>query len=324
LATQSVVVSIRGLTKNFGATKAADSIDLDIRSGEFITLLGPSGSGKTTVLRMIAGFERPDAGTITIDGQDVTNLPPYERNVNTVFQDYALFPNMTVLANIEYGLKVKKVAKDERRARALEALASVQLAGFENRKPSQLSGGQRQRVALARALVNRPKVLLLDEPLGALDLKLREQMQLELKSMQRDLGITFIFVTHDQEEAMTMSDRIAVFNAGKIEQLATPEVIYEKPATEFVTGFVGQTNKLTVDGKSIRVRPEHIAVAAKKTAGANSISGKLIDIIFAGAITRYVVKTDDAQTVIATNSNAKLEVGDSVVASWSPEKEFRA
>lgn len=324
MATQSVVVSIRGLTKNFGATKAADSIDLDIRSGEFITLLGPSGSGKTTVLRMIAGFERPDSGTVIIDGQDVTNLPPYERDVNTVFQDYALFPNMSVLANIEYGLKVKKVAKDERRARALEALASVQLAGFENRKPSQLSGGQRQRVALARALVNRPKVLLLDEPLGALDLKLREQMQLELKSMQRDLGITFIFVTHDQEEAMTMSDRIAVFNAGKIEQLATPEVIYEKPATEFVTSFVGQSNKLTVEGKSLRVRPEHISVASKKAAGANAVSGKLIDIIFAGAITRFVVKTDDGQTVVATNSNSKLEVGDSVVASWSPEKEFRA
>lgn len=324
MATQSVVVSIRGLTKNFGATKAADSIDLDIRSGEFITLLGPSGSGKTTVLRMIAGFERPDSGQVVIDGQDVTNLPPYERDVNTVFQDYALFPNMTVLANIEYGLKVKKVAKDERRARALEALASVQLAGFENRKPSQLSGGQRQRVALARALVNRPKVLLLDEPLGALDLKLREQMQLELKSMQRDLGITFIFVTHDQEEAMTMSDRIAVFNAGKIEQLATPAVIYEKPATEFVSGFVGQTNKLSIDGKTLRVRPEHISVAGKKATGANSVSGKLIDIIFAGAITRYVVKTEDNQTVIATNSNSKLEVGDTVVASWSPEKEFRA
>ena len=324
MATQSVVVSIRGLTKNFGATKAADSIDLDIRSGEFITLLGPSGSGKTTVLRMIAGFERPDSGTVIIDDQDVTNLPPYERDVNTVFQDYALFPNMSVLANIEYGLKVKKVAKDERRVRALEALASVQLAGFENRKPSQLSGGQRQRVALARALVNRPKVLLLDEPLGALDLKLREQMQLELKSMQRDLGITFIFVTHDQEEAMTMSDRIAVFNAGKIEQLATPEVIYEKPATEFVTSFVGQSNKLTVEGKSLRVRPEHISVAIKKAAGTNAVSGKLIDIIFAGAITRFVVKTDDGQTIVATNSNSKLEVGDAVVASWSPEKEFRA
>jgi putative spermidine/putrescine transport system ATP-binding protein len=297
LASQSVVVSIRGLTKNFGATKAADSIDLDIYSGEFITLLGPSGSGKTTVLRMIAGFERPDSGTVTIDNTDVTNLPPYERDVNTVFQDYALFPNMTVLANIEYGLKVKKVAKDERRERALEALAAVQLSGFEERKPSQLSGGQRQRVALARALVNRPKVLLLDEPLGALDLKLREQMQLELKTLQRELGITFILVTHDQEEAMTMSDRIAVFNAGRIEQLDSPEVIYQKPATKFVTEFVGQTN---------------------------SISGKLFDIIFAGAISRYVVKTDDGQTIVATNRNAQIKPGETAVVSWAPDKEFRA
>lgn len=324
MASQSVVVSIRGLTKNFGATKAADSIDLDIYSGEFITLLGPSGSGKTTVLRMIAGFERPDSGTVTIDGVDVTALPPYERDVNTVFQDYALFPNMTVLANIEYGLKVKKVPKDERRARALEALASVQLAGFEERKPSQLSGGQRQRVALARALVNRPKVLLLDEPLGALDLKLREQMQLELKTMQRELGITFIFVTHDQEEAMTMSDRIAVFNAGRIEQLDSPEVIYQKPATQFVTQFVGQSNAINIDGKSVRVRPEHLTVGAKKASGANSISGKLFDVIFAGAISRYVVKTDDGQTIVATNSSAQIKPGETAVVSWAPEKEFRA
>ena len=324
MASQSVVVSIRGLTKNFGATKAADSIDLDIYSGEFITLLGPSGSGKTTVLRMIAGFERPDSGTVTIDGVDVTALPPYERDVNTVFQDYALFPNMTVLANIEYGLKVKKVPKDERRARALDALASVQLAGFEERKPSQLSGGQRQRVALARALVNRPKVLLLDEPLGALDLKLREQMQLELKTMQRELGITFIFVTHDQEEAMTMSDRIAVFNAGRIEQLDSPENIYQKPATQFVTQFVGQSNSITVDGKSVRVRPEPLTVGSKKTSGANSISGKLFDVIFAGAISRYVVKTDDGQTIVATNSNSQIKPGETAVVSWAPEKEFRA
>ena len=324
MASQSVVVSIRGLTKKFGATQAADSIDLDIYSGEFITLLGPSGSGKTTVLRMIAGFERPDSGTVTIDGVDVTNLPPYERDVNTVFQDYALFPNMTVLANIEYGLKVKRVAKDERRERALEALASVQLSGFEDRKPSQLSGGQRQRVALARALVNRPKVLLLDEPLGALDLKLREQMQLELKTMQRELGITFIFVTHDQEEAMTMSDRIAVFNAGRIEQLDAPEVIYKNPATQFVTQFVGQTNALTVDGKAIRVRPEHMTVGAKSIAGSNSIAGKLFDIIFAGAISRYVVKTDDGQTIVVTNSDTKLKPGEAVVVSWDPKKEFRA
>ena len=324
MASQSVVVSIRGLTKHFGATKAADSIDLDIFAGEFITLLGPSGSGKTTVLRMIAGFERPDSGTVTIAGEDVTNLPPYERDVNTVFQDYALFPNMTVLANIEYGMKVKKVAKDERRQRALDALASVQLSGFEERKPAQLSGGQRQRVALARALVNRPKVLLLDEPLGALDLKLREQMQLELKTLQRELGITFIFVTHDQEEAMTMSDRIAVFNAGRIEQLDKPEIIYKKPATQFVTQFVGQTNALNIDGKSLRVRPEHMTVGTKKTAGSNSISGKLFDIIFAGAISRYVVKTDDGQTIVVTNSNSELKPGEAVVVSWAPEKEFRA
>lgn len=324
MASQSVVVSIRGLTKHFGATKAADSIDLDIFAGEFITLLGPSGSGKTTVLRMIAGFERPDSGTVIIAGEDVTNLPPYERDVNTVFQDYALFPNMTVLANIEYGMKVKKVAKDERRQRALDALASVQLSGFEERKPAQLSGGQRQRVALARALVNRPKVLLLDEPLGALDLKLREQMQLELKTLQRELGITFIFVTHDQEEAMTMSDRIAVFNAGRIEQLDKPEIIYKKPATQFVTQFVGQTNALNIDGKSLRVRPEHMTVGTKKTAGSNSISGKLFDIIFAGAISRYVVKTDDGQTIVVTNSNSELKPGEAVVVSWAPEKEFRA
>ena len=324
MASQSVVVSIRGLTKNFGATKAADSIDLDIYSGEFITLLGPSGSGKTTVLRMIAGFERPDSGSVVIDGVDVTNLPPYERDVNTVFQDYALFPNMTVLANIEYGLKVKKVPKDERRARALDALASVQLAGFEERKPSQLSGGQRQRVALARALVNRPKVLLLDEPLGALDLKLREQMQLELKTMQRELGITFIFVTHDQEEAMTMSDRIAVFNAGRIEQLDSPDVIYQKPATQFVTQFVGQSNAITLDKKAVRVRPEHLTVGSKKISGANSISGKLFDVIFAGAISRYVVKTDDGQTIVATNSSAQIKPGETVVVSWAPDKEFRA
>lgn len=324
MASQSVVVSIRGLTKNFGATKAADSIDLDIYSGEFITLLGPSGSGKTTVLRMIAGFERPDAGNVTIDGIDVTNLPPYERDVNTVFQDYALFPNMSVLANIEYGLKVKKVPKDERRERALEALASVELVGFEERKPSQLSGGQRQRVALARALVNRPKVLLLDEPLGALDLKLREQMQLELKTMQRELGITFIFVTHDQEEAMTMSDRIAVFNAGRIEQLDTPEVIYQKPATQFVTQFVGQSNQINIDGKSVRVRPEHLTVSAKKSSGSNSITGTLFDVIFAGAISRYVVKTQDGQTIVATNSSGQMNPGETAVVSWAPDKEFRA
>ena len=220
------LIEIRNLAKSFGAVKAVDGVDLDIHAGEFLTLLGPSGSGKTTVLRMIAGFETPDSGSITLNGVDITYLPPYERDVNTVFQDYALFPHMDVISNIEYGLRVKGVEKKERREKALRALDQVRLSGYENRKPNQLSGGQRQRVALARALVNRPSVLLLDEPLGALDLKLRQQMQIELKELQREVGITFIFVTHDQEEALTMSDRIAVFDKGRIQQLDKPSAIY--------------------------------------------------------------------------------------------------
>jgi len=239
------LIEIRTLAKAFGTVIAVDGVDLDINSGEFITLLGPSGSGKTTVLRMIAGFEDPDSGTIKLNGQDITHLPPYDRDVNTVFQDYALFPHMDVITNIEYGLRAKKVPKEERREKALKALEQVRLSGYENRKPSQLSGGQRQRVALARALVNRPSVLLLDEPLGALDLKLRQQMQIELKELQREVGITFIFVTHDQEEALTMSDRIAVFDKGKIQQLDKPAAIYEKPKNEFVAGFVGVSNLIS-------------------------------------------------------------------------------
>ncbi len=239
----SPMVRLVNLRKQFGEVKAVDDVTLEVFDGEFITLLGPSGSGKTTVLRMIAGFEKPDSGEIILNGTDVAQLPPYERDVNTVFQDYALFPHMTVLENIEYGLRVKKIGKEETRTRALKALEQVRLEGYESRKPSQLSGGQRQRVALARALVNRPKVLLLDEPLGALDLKLREQMQIELKQLQRDIGITFIFVTHDQEEALTMSDRIAVFNEGKIVQLGTPREIYENPTSKFVSEFVGQNRE---------------------------------------------------------------------------------
>ena len=228
---KSVIVSLRGISRSFGSVRAVENVSLEIFAGEFITLLGPSGSGKTTVLRMIAGFEKPDSGSIFISDKDVSQLAPYDRDVNTVFQDYALFPHMDVVTNIEYGLRVKGIEKAERRSRALQALEQVRLSGYEDRKPSQLSGGQRQRVALARALVNRPSVLLLDEPLGALDLKLREQMQFELKELQRAVGITFIFVTHDQEEALTMSDRIAVFNQGKIEQLGSPEEIYGAPQT---------------------------------------------------------------------------------------------
>ncbi len=240
----SVAISLLGLRKSFGPVTAVDGVDLEILDGEFFSMLGPSGSGKTTVLRMIAGFESPTDGQILLAGVDVTGRPPFARDVNTVFQDYALFPHMNVLQNVEYGLRVKKVPRQERRARALEALETVRLSGFGARSPNQLSGGQRQRVALARALVNRPKVLLLDEPLGALDLKLRREMQIELKQMQRELGITFVFVTHDQEEALTMSDRIAVFRDGLVEQVATPVALYEEPATPFVAGFVGTSNLL--------------------------------------------------------------------------------
>jgi putative spermidine/putrescine transport system ATP-binding protein len=267
----NIAVSLRNVSKKFGEVVAVDNVNLDVYDKEFLTLLGPSGSGKTTVLRMIAGFELPTSGTIELDGQDVTNLAPFNRNVNTVFQDYALFPHMNVIENISYGLRVKKVEKNEALRLAKEALASVQLAGYEDRKPSQLSGGQRQRVALARALVNRPKVLLLDEPLGALDLKLRQQMQIELKEIQRQVGITFVFVTHDQEEALTMSDRIAVFNNGRIQQIDTPSVIYEHPKNEFVAGFVGTSNLLSKDvakqilnsDETFTVRPEKITLEAK-------------------------------------------------------------
>src|SRR5919199_814686 len=257
-------IRLAGVRKLFGDVAAVDGVDLDIRRGEFFTLLGPSGSGKTTCLRMIAGFERPDAGRIELSGRDVTELPPYERDVNTVFQDYALFPHMSVQENVEYGLRVKRVPRNDRRSRAADALRMVRLEGFESRRPGQLSGGQRQRVALARALVNRPKVLLLDEPLGALDLKLRQEMQIELKHIQQEVGLTFIYVTHDQEEALTMSDRLAVFSQGRIEQVGTPAEVYENPATGFVAGFVGTSNVLVGDAarritgspEAFTIRPE--------------------------------------------------------------------
>src|SRR4026208_1697994 len=262
------------VSRHFGEVKAVDNTDLEIRDGEFFSMLGPSGSGKTTCLRMIAGFDRPTAGHIYLYGQEVSDLPPYERDVNTVFQDYALFPHMTIEDNIAYGLMIKGVSKTERLKQVDEMIDLVRLPGFGHRKPSQLSGGQRQRVALARALINHPKVLLLDEPLGALDLKLRQQMQVGLKSIQKSVGITFIFVTHDQEEALTMSDRIAVFNEGKIEQVGTPADVYERPATSFVAGFVGTSNllsgevakRITGSEQMFSVRPEKIHLGAENSA----------------------------------------------------------
>src|ERR687887_269236 len=241
-------IRLRGLRKVFGPVVAVDGIDLDIADGEFFAVLGPSGSGKTTVLRMIAGFEAPTAGTVELGGVDATRVPPFRRDVNTVFQDYALFPHMTVAQNVGYSLKVRRVPRAERARRVAEALELVRLPDLGSRKPAELSGGQRQRIALARALVNRPRVLLLDEPLGALDLKLREQMQVELKAIQRDVGITFIFVTHDQDEALTLSDRLAVFNGGRVEQIGSPAEVYENPATAFVAGFVGTSNLISGEG----------------------------------------------------------------------------
>src|SRR5687768_12320844 len=292
----SAAVKLESVTKRFGAVTAVDDLDLEIRDGEFFSMLGPSGSGKTTVLRMIAGFEAPTSGKVYLDGKDMTKRAPFARNVNTVFQDYALFPHLDVIGNVEYGLAVKKVARRERRQRAEEALESVRLRGYGGRRPGQLSGGQRQRVALARALVNRPQVLLLDEPLGALDLKLRKQMQLELKAIQHDLGLTFVHVTHDQEEAMTMADAIAVMHRGRIQQLGPPTELYEKPATAFVAGFLGVSNLLhgsvTAPGRvrldtgdviaadagertgrvAVGIRPEKIRIGPP-TEGDNSLAG---------------------------------------------------
>jgi putative spermidine/putrescine transport system ATP-binding protein len=290
-------------------------------------MLGPSGSGKTTTLRLIAGFERPDSGSVELGGADVSSTPPYLRDVNTVFQDYALFPHMNVLENVAYGLRVKGVRKQERDRRAEEALRLVRLEGFGGRKPVQLSGGQRQRVALARAIVNSPRVLLLDEPLGALDLKLREQMQIELKTIQQDLGITFLYVTHDQEEALTMSDRIAVFNEGRIEQVGTPEEIYEHPATEFVAGFVGVSNVLERHGRRFTIRPEKIEMLAGEADGGET--GTIKEVIYAGAFTRYIVDLDEGgeltvmrQNLETTSEQVLEEKGRRVRLEWRPEHTF--
>ena len=320
-------ISVRSLTKRYGDVVAVDGVDLDIAAGEFFTMLGPSGSGKTTTLRMIAGFEDPTAGTIELAGEDVSGVPPYERAVNTVFQDYALFPHMSVADNVAYGLKVSKVDKAERARRRDEALEMVRLPGYGDRKPGELSGGQRQRVALARAIVNRPKVLLLDEPLGALDLKLREQMQTELKSIQGEVGITFVYVTHDQDEALTMSDRIAVFNDGRIEQVSTPEDLYEHPVNEFVADFVGTSNVLERGGERFTVRPEKIEVIAPGTSTEGLVSerGRVTEVAYAGAVTRYTVELDagGALTLVRQNvgeaPGAVPAQGEEVTVGWRPQ-----
>ncbi|MET7856787.1 ABC transporter ATP-binding protein [Streptomyces sp. NPDC005318] len=323
---EGMAIRLQNLRKTFGRTEAVAGVDLEIADGEFFSMLGPSGSGKTTVLRMIAGFEAPTGGTIELAGSDVTRLAPFERDVHTVFQDYALFPHMTVEQNVAYSLKVRKVPKPERLKKAREALASVRLADFGDRRPSQLSGGQRQRVALARALVGRPKVLLLDEPLGALDLKLRERMQVELKAIQREVGITFVFVTHDQEEALTMSDRIAVFNQGRVEQVGTPAEIYERPATPFVAGFVGTSNLLTDDvaeqvvgdRATYSIRPEKIRVL-KESAVADEprhsrATGTVAEVVYLGDATRFLVDLDAGGRLTALHQN--LETSSEDVAAF--------
>jgi putative spermidine/putrescine transport system ATP-binding protein len=313
------------VSRHYGVVKAVDGVSFDIADGEFFSLLGPSGSGKTTCLRLIAGFEQPDAGAVLIHGRDMAGVPPYERDVNTVFQDYALFPHMTVAENVAYALMIRKVPKSERRARAEEMLEMVKLGGLGGRKPGQLSGGQRQRVALARALINRPRVLLLDEPLGALDLKLRQAMQMELKGLQRQVGITFIYVTHDQEEALTMSDRIAVFNHGRIEQIGRPGEIYERPATAFVAGFVGVSN--LIDGavatrlfgrpEAVAIRPEKIRILPEGTSAPEhswTADGRVRDATYLGAATRYYVALEGGGEMIVIEQNQRSGASDALAA----------
>jgi putative spermidine/putrescine transport system ATP-binding protein len=328
-----VDVRLVDLTRRFGDVAAVDSVTVDVTRGEFFTLLGPSGSGKTTTLRLIAGFELPDAGRIELAGTDVTGRPPYSRDVNTVFQDYALFPHMTVRENVEYGLRIKKVAREQRRTRAEEALAMVRLEDFGARKPAQLSGGQRQRVALARAIVNRPQVLLLDEPLGALDLKLRQEMQVELKRIQGEVGITFVYVTHDQEEALTMSDRLAVFRAGRIEQVGTPAEVYEHPANEFVAGFVGISNVVERDGRRFTIRPEKIRLLGEGEGeaadGLHLEAGTVEDVAYVGMVTRYLVALDAGGSLQVVRQNLETSSVDAhelrgrrVRVAWREDQTF--
>ena len=320
---------ITGVTKRFGSFTAVDDLDLTVPQGSFFALLGPSGCGKTTTLRMVAGLEEPTVGQITLGGKDITRLRPYQRPVNTVFQSYALFPHLTVAENVAFGLRYQRVTKAEKARRVGEAMSMVQLSGLEARRPGQLSGGQQQRVALARALVLEPPVLLLDEPLGALDARLRVDLQVELKRIQETLGITFIYVTHDQDEALTMSDRLAVFNDGRIEQIGSPADVYEHPSSSFVAGFVGVSNVIDRDGKRFAVRPEKIRMAEPGDASANGAHaerGQIRDVVYAGMVTRYLVDLDqggELQVVrqnLETSSSEALDAkGKAVLLEWSPE-----
>ena len=328
----TAAIEFRKVTRSFGSVRAVDDVTLDVAAGEFFSMLGPSGSGKTTCLRLIAGFELPNSGHILLDGVDVSDVPPYDRDVNTVFQDYALFPHMSVLENVEYGLKVRHVAAEERHKRAAEMLALVKLSDFGERRPNQLSGGQRQRVALARALINRPKVLLLDEPLGALDLKLREAMQIELKALQRELGITFVFVTHDQGEALSMSDRVAVFDRGRIVQVDTPRGLYSRPRNSFVAEFVGGANVLSAKLASsllglatpVAVRPEQMRIlpaGASGEAGWVACPGTVADSQYHGATLRVQVRTSDGQLLTvarpeSSEGDDSVRTGAAVQVAW--------